>query len=218
MAAANATTVDVVDASAATATRDANVHAHVASPPPGSEPGHSAGNDMEGGDFKRARRAPSKWRRFAEQADFEFTQLNSDAVLVSAAAQANPLPLSLFRARALSPSLSNVTRARAHTHAHTQTHTQQDAGIGVDEPGHMRDKAADAPHALRFSPLKVDLRCDLLYIYTYTHMCVCVCVCMYMYIYIYIYMYMTLLRGNHWSNTTGLTHVFFKHGELYSNL
>jgi hypothetical protein len=94
--------------------------------PPGSKSGLSAGNDIEGGDFKRVRRAPSKWRRFAEQAEFEFRQLNSDAVLVSAPGQAHAQPCLDLRLAA-NPLLP--------------------------------PPAKNALHTLRFSPMKVDLRC-----------------------------------------------------------
>ena len=94
--------------------------------PPGSKAGLSAGNDIEGGDFKRVRRAPSKWRRFAEQAEFEFRQLNSDAVLVSAPGQA---------------------------HAQPGLDLSQAANTLLPPP------ATNTLHTLRFSPMKVDLRC-----------------------------------------------------------
>ena len=94
--------------------------------PPGSKAELSAGNDIEGGDVKRVRRAPSKWRRFAEQAEFEFRQLNSDAILVSAEGQA---------------------------HAQPGLDSRQAANTLLPPP------AKNALQTLRFSPMKVDLRC-----------------------------------------------------------
>lgn len=93
--------------------------------PPGRKAGLAAGNDIEGGDYKRVRRAPSKWRRFAEQAEFEFRQLNSDAVLVSAAGQA---------------------------------HAQQGLDLRQAE-NTLLPPDKNALDTLRFSPMKVDLRC-----------------------------------------------------------
>ena len=64
--------------------------------------------------------------------------------------------------------------------------------------------------------------CVYIYIYIYVYTCICMYVCIYIYIYIFICVYVCVyvykFRGNHLSNTTCLRLVFFKNGELCSNL